>query len=82
MIQTIETIEDVKVFVRQLLNEGLNFHPDTPFQDYINAETRQQTYTAEEADVRNKLMDKCFDICETLDADIYELCIEIFQPFF
>jgi hypothetical protein len=81
MIQTIETIENVKVFFRHLLSEGLNFHPDTPFEDYINSETRLDTYTEEEANLRNGLLDECFNVCERLDVDIYEIANEIFQTF-
>jgi len=80
MIQKIDTIEDVKTFFRQLLVEDLNFHPDTPFEDYINGETRQDTYTKCEATLRNELLDQCFDVCERQGEDIYELCMEIFQP--
>ena len=81
MITEINDIEDVKIFFMELLDEDLNFHPDTPFEDYINCETRQDTYTAEEAVTRNKLMDACFEVCENNGVDIYELAIEIFQPF-
>lgn len=80
MIQKIETIDDIKTFFRQLLAEDLNFHPDTPFEDYINVETGQDTYTPEESKLRNELLDQCFDVCEREAIDIYELCIEIFQP--
>lgn len=80
MITEINNIEDVKTFFKQLLDEDLNFHPDIPFEDYINCETRQDSYTAEEAATRNKLMDTCFEVCENNGVDIYELAIEIFPP--
>jgi len=81
MIQTIETIEDVKDFFRQLLSEGLNFHPDTPFEDYINGETRLDTYSLEEAKLRNELLDECFTVCDKFNADIYEIANEVFKYF-
>lgn len=81
MVTEIIDIERVKTFFKQLLDEDLNFHPDTPFEDYINCETRQGTYTAEEAATRNKLMDACFEVCESNGADIYELAIETSQLF-
>lgn len=81
MIQQIKTIEDVKTFFQQLLAEDLNFHPDTPFEDYINGETRHPTYTYVEADIRNKLMEQCFDVCDEVNIDIYEIANEIFPPF-
>ena len=81
MITEIFSIDDVRTFFKQLLDENLNFHPDTPFEDYINCETRQDTYTYEEAAVRNKLIDSCFEVCEATGIDIYEIAIEIFPPF-
>lgn len=79
MIQKINTVEHVKIFFTQLLDESLNFHPDTPFEDYINGETRLDTYTIEEAAIRNKLLEQSFYVCEAFNIDIYELCMEIFQ---
>lgn len=61
-----------------LLDEGLNFHPDRPFVDYIHVDTRQQTYTAEEAQLRDELMGACFAVCETINIDIYELSYDMF----
>ena len=81
MIHEIKSVEDVKKFFRQLLAEDLNFHPDTPFEDYINGETKVDTYTKEEAALRNELLDQSFDVCEKSGEDIYEMCMEIFQPY-
>lgn len=81
MIQEIKSIEDVKTFFRQLLAEDLNFHPDTPFEDYITSETKVDTYTTKEAEIRNRLLEECFDTCEKEKVDIYEIAMEIFQPF-
>lgn len=78
MIQEIKTIDDVKTFFQQLLAEDLNFHPDTHFEDYIHCETRQATYSKEEANTRNRLMDECFAVCENVREDIYELSYKLF----
>lgn len=77
MIQTIKTISDVKTFFQQLLAEELNFHPDEDFSNYINGETKEATYTKEEADLRNKLMDQAFDVCEQNKVCIYEIAQEL-----
>ncbi len=82
MIHVIKTIDDVKTFFNGLLAEGLNFHPDDPFEDYINTETRQPTYTVADAAQRTCLLDQAFAVCEKESADIYELCIEIFMADF
>ena len=79
MIQEITNTEDIKTFFEELLAEGLNFHPDDPFEDYINYETKEPTYTEEEAALRNHLLEQAFDVCDRERHDIYELCIEIFM---
>lgn len=72
MIQAIYTIEDVRTFFQQLLEESLNFHPDEDFANYINCETSEDTYTPEEAEQRNRLMQAAFEVCEKNKICIYE----------
>lgn len=80
MIKEINTIQGVKLFAFQLVNEeSLSFHPDDDFYDYINLETREPVYSEEEVQFLNQLMEKCFDICEQFSVDIYEL---MGQPLF
>lgn len=76
MITKIETIEDVKLFAKQILNEGVSFHPDDDFNDYENSKTNMPCYTAEEAEIRNNLMNQCFEVCNKADIDIYEIMLE------
>ena len=73
MIQAINTIEDVRTFFQQLLEESLNFHPDEDFANYINCETSADTYTPKEAELRNRLMDEAFEVCGQNKVCIYEL---------
>lgn len=76
MITKILTIEDVKYFAKQLTAEGLSFHPDDDFKDYINFANNKPSYTNEEAEIRNELMNECFDVCEKEGLDIYEIMME------
>ena len=39
MINEIKTPDDIAVFVIQLVAEGLNYHPDDDFNNYINIAT-------------------------------------------
>jgi hypothetical protein len=74
MLKEINTIEDVKLFAYQLVNEeDLSFHPDDDFVDYINLETKEPLYSAEECKQLNQLMHNCFSICQQEEVDIYEL---------
>lgn len=81
MINEINTIEDVKLFANQLVNEeSLGFHPDNDFADYINLITQQPIYSTEKVSQLNKMMNKCFIICEQGELDVYELMGEpLFQ---
>lgn len=81
MIQTIRTIDDVKAFFNDLLEESLNFHPDEDFANYINGETKEDTYTKQEAEMRNRLMDEAFAVCDKFDICIYELANDMTLKF-
>ncbi|UEG54905.1 hypothetical protein LLH06_07995 [Mucilaginibacter daejeonensis] len=78
MITCIGTLEDVKIFVKQLVKEGLNYHPDDDFSQYINIQTDKPTYSPEQASLRNKLNIQCFNVCEVLGIDIYDVAQEVF----
>ena len=78
MIAEITKIEHVSEFFSDLFGEGVNVHPDDDFKDYINYETKEETYTLEEATLRNRLMNKSFEICENAKVDIYDLMMELY----
>jgi hypothetical protein len=77
MLNQIKDIRDVVTFSKQLIKEGVNFHPDDNFNDCIILETQEPTYTKEEADFRNKLMNQCFAVCEKNGVDIYDTMREV-----
>ena len=79
MIQEINTVDDVKTFFNQLFAEGVNMHPDDPFETYIHRNTNEPFYTEDETELRNILLAQAFNVCEKEDADIYEICIDIFM---
>jgi len=78
MITEIKTLNDVKMLINQLVKEGTSAHPDEDFNNYVNIETGAATYSAEEALLRNLLMEQSFDVCEKFDEDIYSIMQEIF----
>ncbi len=77
MLKQITTTKDVAAFAKQLIKEGVSFHPDDDFNDYINLETKEPTYSKNEADFRNELMNQCFSICEKNGIDIYDTMNEV-----
>ena len=65
------TVEDVKSFFQELIDKySLNFHPDTPFEDF-------DIFTKAQAKALNKKMDKAFKICEKEKVDIYGIGLKI-----
>lgn len=76
MLTKIETIEDVKLFAKQIINEGVSFHPDDDFNDYVNFKTNKPSYTPDEAELRNNLMNECIEKCNQAGVDIYEIMLE------
>ena len=74
----IQNINDVKNFFKKLKSEGLNFHPDNKFEDYINYHTKRSSYSLKEQIELNKSLYKSFIVCNKENVDIYELCWEIF----
>jgi hypothetical protein len=76
MIAAIQTIVDVKNFAKQIIEEGVSFHPDDDFNDYVSLKTNKTCYTTEEAEIRNNLMNECFNVCDKVGLDIYEVMLE------
>ena len=68
----IKTIKDVERFFKHLVVDlKVNFHPDDPFELYINMETGEPTFTEEEYEELNEAMEQCFKVCEECKEDIY-----------
>lgn len=75
---TIRTEDDVRLLISHFLHEeNLNFHPDTPFADYINYENGEPTYTAEEAEQRDALVEQCFEVA---GDRVYDIGMEVMKP--
>lgn len=77
MIRKIENTKDVIAFAEQIIKEGVSFHCDDDFSDYVNLKTKQPTYNKQEADFRNELMERCFEVCEKTGVDIYAVMNEV-----
>lgn len=79
MITEIKTIDDVIAFASHLVQvEKLSFHPDDDFKDYFTSDLKS-FYSEQEAELRNKLMYDCFEICNKNKVEIYEILLPIIQ---
>lgn len=79
MIDKIENIEEVSTYFIELFNEGVCAHPDDDFRDYINYETKEASYSMEEAILRNMLMNQSFKVCDKHGVDIYDLIFKVYN---
>lgn len=75
----IETPVDVQNFINYLLlEEKLNFHPDTPFSDYVAYVDNKPTYTPDQCAERECLLDQCFALVGDAIYDVgFELQCEL-----
>ena len=80
-VSHITSVKDVEVFFHHLVFERkVNFHPDDDFANYICIAYKTPTFTQEEVDIYNRLMDESFDVCDKANVDIYEIGIEYLMP--
>lgn len=78
MLSTINSIKDVETFFNKLiLEESLNFHPDEDFRNYVHVDTGLPSYTEEEAELRNLLMQEAFEVCDRESVEIYQIGIQL-----
>lgn len=76
----IKSLADVKAFTLYLYNEKqVAFHPDDPFEDYINMDDHERSFSSEEAQTLNSRIEECFDICHKENVDIYDFMMQ-FSP--
>lgn len=69
----INNVKDVEDFLQSLYDEyALVFHPDDPFDQYIN-KNGEVVFTKDESDYLDSVMERCFEVCEQNGTDIYEI---------
>ena len=80
MISQINSIDDVRTLVKDIVKEGVNFHPDDDFRNYMcyNNGVIEPFFTEEEAEFRNNLVTQCFEVCDREGVEVYEVALEVF----
>lgn len=80
-ISTMKSMDDVRAFFKALNRKlGLAWHPDTLFEDYLDARIENgisEIFTAKEASRLNRLMLGAFQVCEKHKFDIYQLAYDM-----
>lgn len=75
-----KTVQEVKEFFKYLVNERkLNFHPNDDFANYVSYDEKTPSFTKEEVDVYNRLMEESFKVCDATGVDIYEIGLQELQ---
>ena len=72
MIHEINTINDVVAFIEVIAEE---IKDGNPFEEF----RQHQRYKPEEATLRERLMERCFDICKGKSQNFICLAIVVFQ---
>lgn len=71
--------EDAELFINHIIIEkSINFHPDTPFSDYIDSKSGLPALSKEECDAAEKMLDECFDVC---GDEVYEIGLRVFNNY-
>ncbi len=69
----ITTEKEVKGYFRLLWKDlGLSFHPDDPFELFID-DNGERVFDDEAAAILDARMDECFEVCEKANVDIYSI---------
>jgi|SRR6185312_15630237 len=79
MIQEVNTIQDVTTFIEDLTKEIGDYNPFGDFTNYINPVTNERVYTDEEAALRKRLLERCFEICQQQSCNFIYLSLVVFE---
>lgn len=67
----IESIEDVKGFVKDLANEGLLVHPEDGFADSVDLE--KANILPQTAQKLDEILERCWEVSESNGIDLCEI---------
>lgn len=80
-IQDINSVEDMETFFALLYHERIFYHPESTFRDIVNKDiyhnTTIRTFTDKEAERLDRLNDKCFEVAERENVDIFQVSMRI-----
>ena len=78
-IMDIMDLQDVETFLEQIAHEIDNFHPKEDFRNYVYPHSYTRRYSEEEAEIRNKLRDRCYDVCARYSPDTYTYIFQLYR---
>ena len=72
-LQHITTMDEVKQFADYLKDLQLNVTIEKPFEDYLVKYANEPMFTKEDAEIANRLMKECIEVCEANHEDVYHV---------
>ena len=72
-LQHITTMDEVKQFVDYLKDLQLYVTIEKPFEDYLVKYANEPMFTKEDAEIANRLMKECIEVCEANHEDVYHV---------
>ena len=80
-IDEVNNVEDIELFFALLYKERIFFHPETSLSGIVNTDIYGnqtiRTFTNEESERLDGLMDKCFEVAEKENVDIFKVDMRI-----
>lgn len=77
---SINTRADLAQLATYFHQNNIEFHPDTPIEDYIDTDTGLPTFTSAEASTLQRAVDDAFAFCAGNDIDIYDVMGPPYTP--
>ncbi len=79
----IQLPEDVaKFFFWLVFEKRIDIHPDDTVSQYIDIQSKEPTFTLEEALYYDRVRESCFDVCEKYGVCIYEIATRVLNLFY
>ena len=72
-LQHITTMDEVKQFADYLKDLQLYVTKEKPFEDYLVKYVNEPMFTKEDAEIANRLMKECIEVCEANHEDVYHV---------
>lgn len=66
-------MDEVKQFVDYLKDLQLYVTIEKPFEDYLVKYANEPMFTKEDAEIANRLMKECIEVCEANHEDVYHV---------
>lgn len=80
-IDDINSVEDMELFFALIYKERILYHPDFSFGDYMNSDIYGNrtvfTFTEEESKRLDMLNEKCFEVAERENVNVYKTSMRI-----